>query len=429
MKEGKTVGNCLVLLTKTYPYAKGEEFIEDEIPRLAESFEKIIILATSVPDGAVQTRHTPQNVSCHAVFARVIKRSLPVNALSLFPFTDCGGFADNAEREALRGNLKRRAYLCYFIAKAKGVAHECARFLRKYDLSAFEGVTFYAFWFYDVAMAACWLRDLCKNPVKKAVCRAHSYDLYPSGSLTPGYLPLRRYLLEHIDAVYPCSQNGTDYLSSHYPPYARKIHTAYLGTRDYDLSPVKTDETIELVSCCHLAPHKRIDLLAKSLSFLSDLHRPIHWVHFGTGEGLEDLKKYAAEHLGFMKTEFPGFIRNEDLMRYYQTHPVDWFLNVSSQEGLPVSIMEACSFGIPVIATDVGGTSEIVRGGETGYLLPADFAPEDLAKLLRRQFLAEPEAHDRLRSNCRRLWQENFSADVNFARFAQKLAPQEKPIL
>src|SRR5699024_8593821 len=134
-----------------------------------------------------------------------------------------------------------------------------------------------------------------------------------------------------------CSQNGTDYLSSHYPPYARKIHTAYLGTRDYDLSPVKTDETIELVSCCHLAPHKRIDLLAKSLSFLSDLHRPIHWVHFGTGEGLEDLKKYAEEHLGFMKTEFPGFIRNEDLMRYYQTHPVDWFLNVSSQEGLPVS--------------------------------------------------------------------------------------------
>ena len=85
------MGNCLVLLTKTYPYAKGEEFIEDEIPRLAESFEKIIILATSVPDGAVQTRHTPQNVSCHAVFARVIKRSLPVNALSLFPFTDCGG--------------------------------------------------------------------------------------------------------------------------------------------------------------------------------------------------------------------------------------------------------------------------------------------------------------------------------------------------
>ena len=84
MKEGKAVGNCLVLLTKTYPYAKGEEFIEDEIPRLAESFEKIIILATSVPDGAVQTRHTPQNVSCHAIFANAVKRSLPVTCSLCF---------------------------------------------------------------------------------------------------------------------------------------------------------------------------------------------------------------------------------------------------------------------------------------------------------------------------------------------------------
>ena len=42
-KEGNALGNCLVLLTKTYPYGKGEEFIEDEIPCLAKHFEKIII--------------------------------------------------------------------------------------------------------------------------------------------------------------------------------------------------------------------------------------------------------------------------------------------------------------------------------------------------------------------------------------------------
>ena len=42
-KEGNALGNCLVLLTKTYPYGKGEEFIEDEIPCLAKLFEKIII--------------------------------------------------------------------------------------------------------------------------------------------------------------------------------------------------------------------------------------------------------------------------------------------------------------------------------------------------------------------------------------------------
>ncbi|MFR4320263.1 MAG: glycosyltransferase [Blautia massiliensis (ex Durand et al. 2017)] len=44
-------------------------------------------------------------------------------------------------------------------------------------------------------------------------------------------------------------------------------------------------------------------------------------------------------------------------------------MNVSSSEGIPVSIMEATSFGIPGIATDAGGTKEIIRDKENGVLL------------------------------------------------------------
>ena len=49
--------------------------------------------------------------------------------------------------------------------------------------------------------------------------------------------------------------------------------------------------------------------------------------------------------------------------------PVDLFLTVSANEGIPVSIMEAQSFGIPVIATDVGGISEIVNNVNGSYFL------------------------------------------------------------
>lgn len=419
--------NCLVLLTKTYPYGKGEEFIEDEVPRLAEHFERIILLATSVEDGAVQTRQVPENVTVHPIPARTIQKSLVGNGLSLFPFTSCGGLVDDAEHNELRGNLKRRAFLLYFIAKSKAVYKECSRLLRKYDLTAYDGVTFYSFWFYDVALAALWLSGDCENPVKKAVSRAHRYDLYPSaGSL--GYLPLRRYLLERLDAVYPCSENGTSYLAERYPPYARKVHTAYLGTRDYGPGPENTGDTIEIVSCCHIAPVKRVELLAQSLALLSGEKRKLHWVHFGDGAQLESLKSYAAEHLKFMKTDFPGSVKNEDLMKYYQKHPVDWFINTSSSEGLPVSIMEACSFGIPVIATDVGGTSEIVREGETGFLLDADFKPEDLAVLLRRLFRQKKGESAALRAGCRRVWEESFCASSNFDRFAREISPQDEDL-
>ena len=57
------------------------------------------------------------------------------------------------------------------------------------------------------------------------------------------------------------------------------------------------------------------------------------------------------------------------------------FINVSSTEGIPVSIMEAMSFGIPVIATAVGGTPEIVNN-ENGYLLSKDPSAKELAEVI-----------------------------------------------
>jgi glycosyltransferase involved in cell wall biosynthesis len=55
---------------------------------------------------------------------------------------------------------------------------------------------------------------------------------------------------------------------------------------------------------------------------------------------------------------------------------------VSLSEGVPVSIMEAFSAGIPVYATNVGGTSEIVDNSN-GKLLDVNISPEQLAEEIR----------------------------------------------
>lgn len=52
----------------------------------------------------------------------------------------------------------------------------------------------------------------------------------------------------------------------------------------------------------------------------------------------------------------------------------DLFLNISESEGVPFSIMEALSAGIPVMATDVGGTAEIIDD-TVGRLLPKELTP------------------------------------------------------
>jgi glycosyltransferase involved in cell wall biosynthesis len=49
---------------------------------------------------------------------------------------------------------------------------------------------------------------------------------------------------------------------------------------------------------------------------------------------------------------------------------LDVFVLVSHWEGVPIAVLEAMAAGVPVVATDVGGTSSIVRHGETGILVP-----------------------------------------------------------
>ncbi|MFR8531091.1 MAG: glycosyltransferase, partial [Anaeromassilibacillus sp.] len=182
-------------------------------------------------------------------------------------------------------------------------------------------------------------------------------------------------------------------------------------------------DELHIVSCCHISPVKRVELLAQALSLLEDSGLKLHWTHFGGGDGLDALKAYAKEHLSFMDCQLAGPIQNEALMRYYQQHPADLFVNTSSSEGLPVSIMEACSFGIPAIATDVGGTSEIVQDGKTGFLLPMEFAPNVLAEQIVAFSRLPQEQRQALRANCRKVWEEQFFGERNFTRFAEAIRP------
>ena len=190
--------------------------------------------------------------------------------------------------------------------------------------------------------------------------------------------------MKNLDAVYPCSQDGAACIDGTWPGFSQKIHTAYLGTHDFGPGPrPRPGGTYQIVSCCHLSPVKRVKLLAQALSLLKDSGIPCKWTHIGGGDELADLKAYAAEHLSFMQVEFTGPLPNQKLMEFYRETPINLFVNTSSSEGLPVSIMEAASFGIPAMATDVGGTKELVREGETGWLLPADCSPEMLATHLK----------------------------------------------
>jgi glycosyltransferase involved in cell wall biosynthesis len=93
----------------------------------------------------------------------------------------------------------------------------------------------------------------------------------------------------------------------------------------------------------------------------------------------------------------------KDLLR-----AMDIFVLSSLWEGLPISILEAMASGIPIIATDVGGNSEAIKGGISGILVPpgnASTIAEAVTRLLHDKSFSESLAKRAFESLT-----ENFSA-------------------
>ena len=104
---------------------------------------------------------------------------------------------------------------------------------------------------------------------------------------------------------------------------------------------------------------------------------------------------------------------NKAVLDFYRTHHVDLFINLSVYEGLPVSIMEAMSFGIPVLATDVGGTSEIVIDG-VGELVDKNSSIEEIANKAIKIILTDGNRNKIMREHIKKVWKINFYAEKNY---------------
>ena len=80
--------------------------------------------------------------------------------------------------------------------------------------------------------------------------------------------------------------------------------------------------------------------------------------------------------------------------------------------------MEAMSFGIPVIATDVGGTSEIVND-LNGYLLKKDISKEFIASKITEFYYLSKGAKKRMRISAFNTWNEKYNSEKNYTQFIE----------
>ncbi len=156
-----------------------------------------------------------------------------------------------------------------------------------------------------------------------------------------------------------------------------------------------------------LVPRKGVAVLLRAMKIMSDASS--HALIVGAGPQRTALEALATESGLAGRIVFAGFQREP--LPYLAA--MDVFCLASAREGLPRVILEAMLLGKPVVATDIPGCRELVRHGETGYLVPHG----DIAALVDAlsRLLANPELRTRFGQRGRAI----VLADYSIERYVQ----------
>lgn len=392
----------IILFTSSFPYFGGEQFIETEIEYLSKFFDKIIIVPSKKSN---RVRKVPKNVIVDD-FVASSNKSIINRATSMFSRV----FFEN-----LSWNLFENKYLAiqsYYVKKYM-------QWLEKFLITAnIDACLFYSYWFNAATIALSYTKDKYKN--LKFITRAHGGDLYEHVHKFKEF-PARKKVIKNINKIFTISNDGKKNLELKYPESQGKIIVSRLGIKKHGFVSLPSKDSIfRIVSCSSIIPVKRVEFIIDILGYLIGKNINIHWTHIGDGKLRSYLEKKASKMLGKNITyTFLGFLQNELVYKFYRDNPVDLFVNVSLSEGIPVSIMEAQSFGIPVMATNVGGTKEIVNN-KNGFLINVSLEPKHIANIL-IDFFSNKEIMLTKRKKSFEMWENHYNADKNYALFCNEL--------
>lgn len=186
------------------------------------------------------------------------------------------------------------------------------------------------------------------------------------------------------------------------PERLEDIRIVHCGV-DPDAYPVRshTGPVRRLLSVARLDIVKGYGVLLEALAGLSD----IELLLVGDGPDRKALEARAADLGVADRVTFAGYRAPAEVATMLGT--ADVFVLPSFAEGVPVSLMEAMAAGVPVVATQVGGVSELVTDGESGHVVP----PGD-ADALRTAIasLADPLVRTRMGAAGRRTVEQDFDS-------------------
>jgi glycosyltransferase involved in cell wall biosynthesis len=161
-----------------------------------------------------------------------------------------------------------------------------------------------------------------------------------------------------------------------------------------------------------LSREKGIQNFTKALPTIIGNRKDLRVFIGGDGELKDSIEKSLKGFELTNNVDLPGWISHEDLPHYM--NQLHLLIIPSYTEGLPNIMLEAMACGTPVLATSVGGIPDVIRDGETGFIME-DNSPECIAMNVTRA-LGSPDL-ERVAERGRRFVEGNYTFESVVARW------------
>lgn len=411
----------LLILNTQFPYGKSEDFLFNEL-NYTKGFDEIIcfpILVYGLKNENDIIYQKPNNV---VLFYNSISSYRTIKKIIKYIFFI---FSKKTTYEELlillytgRFTLRNLRRLFSFLFIANNTIEEVWKKIGNNQKD--NSIVIYSYWMHIGAFAAISLKRKFQKTanIEKLITRCHRFDLYEYADKGK-YLPMRKPIFLNFDQIHSISDDGINYLIKNYNIQREKLIISRLGSIDRGVKIFPKTDILHLVSCSWLRPVKRVSSIVEAIS---DLPFRLDWTHYGDGEEFGKIKQLTEQIKNpFVTYKLMGAYSNDKVLEEYAEKHFDVFINVSENEGVPVSIMEAMSFGKIIVATKVGGTSEIVIDGVNGFLLDKDFTNNELKGVLTNIASLDSLKFEEMCKQSRRIWEERCNAEKNYEEFYKNI--------
>lgn len=202
-----------------------------------------------------------------------------------------------------------------------------------------------------------------------------------------------------------------------------RYHVIYAHTRSAHMRPANIGPKKRLLWASRVCGHKRPELLAPLAAKLRAVAPGVEIdIYGGIEQGYDAAVIFNDRSLNYLGP-FDGF-DSLPLERY------DALIYTSELDGLPNVLLEAMAAGLPVVAPDIGGISEVIMSGSTGFLIPCDLSDGELITayaLAISNLYEEWQITGYLASAAKRLISERHSKAAFSSRVARVFGLTNKP--